>query len=78
LGALGFVFQVLGQLPQKRFYPNPALYGFAAQPVNAGTALVGPAKPPGVGESLGPAARVVERLKAIGRLLLGLGVELPL
>src|SRR4030065_158180 len=59
-GGVGFLFQVWGQSPQKRFYPDPALYGLEADPVDAGTASVGTDQPPGVGEYLGPSDLVVE------------------
>ena len=67
-----------GQFPQKRFSPDPTLYGLEANPINAGTASVGTDKMPSVSEYLCPADLVVERVKAIGRFLLGLGIHLPL
>jgi hypothetical protein len=78
LGSVGLVFQITGQFPQKRFYPDSAFYGFKADPVNAGTASVGTDKTPGVMEDILPADLVVERVKAVGRFLLGLGIQLPL
>ena len=78
LGSVSFVFQVLGQFPHKRFYPLSTLYGFKADPIHAGTASVGTDKMPSVSEYLCPADLVVERVKAIGRFLLGLGIQLPL
>ena len=78
LGSVGLAFQILGQFPQKRFYPDSVLYGLEADPVNAGTASVGANKPPRVTEYVFAADLVVERVKAIGRFLLGLGIQLPL
>ena len=78
LGSVGFVFQVLGQFPQKRFYPFPVLYGLEADPINAGTSLVGFDQPPSMTEYVCPIQLVVECVKAIGRFLLGLGIQLPL
>jgi hypothetical protein len=78
LGAVGLVFQITGQVPQKRFYPYAVFYGLEIDPINTGTASVRPDKPPSVTEDVFPADLVVERVKAVGRFLLGLGVKLPL
>ncbi len=48
LSLVGFVFQITGQFPQQRFYPDSVLYGFEADPINAGTP--GDGKTPGVME----------------------------
>ena len=45
LGAVGLVFQITGQVPQKRFYPNAVFYGLETDPINTGTASVRPDKP---------------------------------
>ena len=63
---------------QKNLTTTHMLYCFKAHPVNAGTALIGLDKIPGVIEDIFPVYLVVERIKAIGRFLLGLGIELPL
>ena len=76
--SVGFVFQVLGQFPQKRIYPLPALYGLKADPINTGTASVGTDNTPSMSEYLRSANLVVERVKTIGWFLLGLGIQLPL
>ena len=68
----------MGQFPQKRVYPNSVLYGFKADPVDTWTASIGTDKPPGMTEYVIPADLVVERVKAVGRFLLGLTVKLPL
>ena len=73
-GPVGFVFQVLGQFPQKRVYPFAVLYCLEGDPINAGASLVGLDQPPGVTEDVRPIQFVVERVKAVGRFLLGLGV----
>ena len=56
---------------QERVYPDFTLYGVEVEPVYAGTASVGPNKPPSVTEDVFSADLVVERIKAVGRLLLG-------
>ena len=61
------------QFFQERVYPDFTLYAFEVDPVYAGTASVGPNKPLSVTEDVFPADLVVERVKAVGRLLLGLG-----
>ena len=63
-----------GQFPQKRVYPHSALYGLKADPIDTGTASVGTDKPPGMSEDIRSADLVVERVKAIGRFLLGLDI----
>ena len=78
LGYVGLVFQITGQFLQKRFYPDSVFYGLEADPVNAGAASVGTDKSPSVTEDVFSADLVVERVKAIGRFLLGLGIQLPL
>lgn len=78
LCSVGLVFQITGQVLQERFYPNSGFYGLEADPINARTASVGPDKPPGMTEDVFPADLVVERVKAVGWFLLGLGIELPL
>ena len=74
LSSVGLVLQITGQFPQKRFYPFAVFYGFEADPVNAGTASVGTDKPPGMTEDVFPDDLVIERIKAVGRFLLGLGI----
>jgi len=64
LGSVGLLFQVTGQFPQKHVYPDSALYGSQADPINAGTASVSPNKTPRMGEYLSSAALVVERVTA--------------
>ena len=59
------------QFFQERVYPDFTLYGVEVDPVYAGTASVGPNKPPSVTEDVFPADLVVERIKAANRLLLG-------
>ena len=49
-GSVGFVFQVWGQVPQQRCSPASVLDGLEADPLDAGTASVGPDKPPRVTE----------------------------
>ncbi|KFB74838.1 MAG: hypothetical protein AW06_004216 [Candidatus Accumulibacter cognatus] len=78
LGSVGLVFRITGQVLQERFYPNAGFYGLEADPINTRTASVGPDKPPSMTEDVFPADLVVERVKAVGRFLLGLGVKLPL
>ena len=65
-------FPVLPGTGVPRFH-DFTLYGVEVDPVYAGTASVGPNKPPSVTEDVFPADLVVERVKAVGRLLLGLG-----
>lgn len=72
LGAVGLGLQITGQFPQKRVYPDSALYGLEADPITPGAASIGSDKPPGMIEDICPADLVVERVKAIGRFLLGL------
>ncbi|MEF8770214.1 hypothetical protein [Candidatus Accumulibacter contiguus] len=78
LGSVGLVFQITGQVPQERLYPDSALDGLEADPINARTASVRPDKPPGMTEDVFPVELVVKRVKAIGWFLLGLGIQLPL
>jgi len=78
LGSVGLRLQITGQFPQESFYPFAALDGFEVDPVNAGTASVGPDQTPGVTEDVFPVGLVVERVETVGRFLLGLGIELPL
>ena len=61
------------QFFQERVYPDVTFYGVEVDPVYAGTASVGPNKPPSVTEDVFSADLVVERINAVGRLLLGLG-----
>jgi site-specific DNA recombinase len=75
---VGLVFQILGQFQQKRVYPNRLLYVLEVSPINAGTSFVGANKPVSKHEDVCPPYLVVERIEAIGRFLLGLGIELPL
>jgi hypothetical protein len=78
LGSVGLVFQITGQSPQKRVYPDAALYGLEADPINPRAASISSDEPPGMMEDIRTAELVVERVKAIGRFVLGLGIELPL
>jgi hypothetical protein len=78
LGSVGFIFQFSGQFQQKRFYPDYVLYGFEAHPISAGTTLVSTDKTPSMIEDIFSVYLVVEYVKAIGRFLLGLGIQLPL
>ena len=83
-GPVGLVLQFAAQLQQVAVYPYSVLYGRKGDPVYAGTTLVAQDPPPGVTEDVCPIQFVVEcvargqPLKAVGRLLLGLNVELPL
>ncbi|MGA1351272.1 MAG: hypothetical protein ACO31B_09055 [Burkholderiaceae bacterium] len=70
--------QITGQLPQKAFYPFATLHGLKAQPVNARAAFVGPNQMPSMTEDVCPVDLVIKRIEAVGRLLLGLGIKLPL
>jgi hypothetical protein len=78
LGSVGFALQITGQVPQKRVYPDSALYGLKADPINPRAASIGSDEPPCMMEDIRTAQLVVEGVKAIGRFLLGLGIELPL
>jgi hypothetical protein len=78
LGSVGLLLQVTGQVPQESFHPFAVLDGLEGDPVDAGTASVGAHQTPGVTEDVRPADLVVERVEAVGRFLLGLGIELPL
>ncbi len=78
LGSVGLGLQITGQFPQKRVYPDSTLYGLEADPITTGAASIGSDKPPGMIEDILLADLVVEGVQAIGRFLLGLGIQLPL
>ncbi len=78
MGSVGLGLQITGQFPQKRVYPDSALYGLEADPITTRAASIGSDEPPCVIEDISTADLVVECVKAIGRFLLGLGLELPL
>ena len=63
---------------RSRLANNRRTLGRIVDPVYAGTSLVGLDQPLGMTEYVCPIQLVVERVKAVGRLLLGLCVELPL
>jgi hypothetical protein len=58
--------------------PFPALDGLEGDPVHAGAPLLGPHPVIGMIEDIRPIHLVVQRVEAIGWLLLGLAVQLPL
>ena len=52
MGSVGLGFQITGQFPQKRVYPDSTLYGLEADPITTGAASIGSDKPPGMIEDI--------------------------
>ena len=78
LSPVRLAFQLLLKASQKTLCPFSCLDVLEGLPVNSGRPLVGSNKRIGMTQNVSPTELVVQGVEAKARLLLGLGVKLPL
>jgi hypothetical protein len=78
LNPVRLAFQLLLQALQKTLLPFSCLDVLEGLPVNSGRTFVGADPRIGMTQNVNPTALVVQSIEAKARLLLGLGVKLPL